>query len=379
MPQRRFLLLLPGNGYYAHMAAALREGLLENGAAAELFPIPTPRMLGGLDAEGLRRAVAAFRPTDTLSVNVAKRLLPLPPQVVHHCWVQDPYDAAVERGGLGDRTWMWIHHWIPWYGGSWLPPATDFGRYRTGAPPHFAADVSFAGILPAFLIQVEGNARVNQALRRLIDAMSAELRATARFFCDRRYAEDLLDRAERATGEALSGALREEMLYHVRNRLFRHVQRRRLMEALVPVCRRRGWTLRLAGHNWEGDPAFKPFAVGNLPPGEPLARFFQSSRVNLQMNGDTNVHGRVLECLAAGAFVLSEAHVTDGQAGGLRSILDERSAPTFDGLRDLEEKLAAFIGDDRLRREAADAGGAAVRARHTYRERAASLLSPPEG
>ena len=128
------------------------------------------------------------------------------------------------------------------------------------------------------------------------------------------------------------------------------------MDALVPMCERRKWRLRIAGDNWQLSPLNEPYGCEKIPAGAPLARFFQTSKVNLQINGDTNFHPRVLECLAAGGFVLSERHVTDAHPGGLRSALPAEVAPTWESFEELETALAFWIEHDEARKAAAAEG-----------------------
>ena len=96
--------------------------------------------------------------------------------------------------------------------------------------------------------------------------------------------------------------------------------------------------------------------------------------MNLHMNGDTNFHSRVLECLASGSAVLSEAHPTDNQPGGLRSLLPEEAAPAFHGPADLAYKMRTLLADTRAREEGVRVGKGIVEREHTYFMRVLTLL-----
>lgn len=365
MAARRFLVLLPDEDYYADMAESIRDGLVGCGAEAFWFVIPTPTQLAKLDQAKFLATLQSFQPTDTIAVNTEKAALPLPSDVRHHCWVQDPHDAKVENGVAGD-TWMWVRHWVDWWGGRWLPPATGYGRYhRPDLRP--AYDIGFAGVLPTKDFHIPDNPPMADTLRRVARAILDEMERRGHFFCDRNYAETLLAWAESDTGVHLpSPPVRTLMLHHIRARLYRYAQRIRLVNALLPLCERRGWTLRFAGGRWNLEPRTRPYYAGVHKAGAQLAGFYQSVKVNLHCNGDSNFHSRVLECLASGSFVLSEAHETDDRPGGLRSILDEHAAPTYAGLDELEEKLSYYLDDDDARRDAVEQGGAVVRSEHNY-------------
>jgi hypothetical protein len=356
------------------MGEAISQGLVAEGVEQVIrFPIPTIGRIHTVDRQLLSKVIQAAQPTDTLSINVPRSKLPVPEGVIHHNWVQDPYDAGADKA-CEDKTWMWVCHWVDWWGGAYLPPATDYGRYFA-RPTEHEADVAFAGHVPMMDVVVEGEPEITSLMRALNNAARRELEGTRKFFCGLRYAETLLEHAESEVRDRLPESYRSLLILQFRSRLFRHVQRKRLLDFLIPLCEKRGWRLKLAGDQWPKRWSRLPCYRGPMQPGAELARFFQTSKVNLHLNGDTNVHSRVLECLASGSFVLSEAHVTDGWPGGLRSIFSERSAPTYEDSSDLEEKLAYYIEQDAVRAEAIDEGRARVQKDHNYTARMRALLA----
>jgi len=391
--QRRFAVLHTGGAYYTQMAEALARGFREHRVGAAPVSIPNPRVIETVEparrAEARRflaalpAALAAQRITDVFVVNIARQDLAIPEGVTHHCWVQDPYVAPVERGPVGDRTWMWVGAWAEWWGGRVLLPATDFGMYAAEVVP-IEADVAFAGYFPSSEVEVTEEligrfpahlrAPIMKALRVCARVIVAEIEGSQSFHCGRDYAESILARADDRLGQRIEQPMRAILIESTRANFVRHVQRKRLVEFLVPLCERRGWRLKLAGRRWDTNPLTAPHHAGDIPAGPTLAQFYKSAKVNLQLNGDTNVHTRLLEGLACGAFMLSEAHPTDDRPHGLRSILEASMAPTFRDFAELEAMLERYIGDDAARAEAARSGGAIVRAHHDYRSRAREVL-----
>lgn len=373
MPDRSFAILLPGEGYYGAMAESLCAAFAELAIPARHYPVDRADLVDPRKRDVLRRTLAESKATDVLSVNLAKPQFPLGSEVTYHCWVQDPYDSEVESSACGDVVWMWVRHWVDWWGGRYLPPATDFGRYHEDEVG-YDVDVSLAGVLPAAV--VVGNHPVeNLKIQKVVTATTRILGERKVFFCENRYAEKLFEEAQTVAKVTLRPECVTLVVRYIQVCLFRQVQRRQLLDHLVPICERRKWTLALAGPEWDRHPAYRRFHVGNIPAGTKLARFFRRSRINLHTNGDTNVHSRVLECLAAGGLVLSQAHPTDEEKGGLRSILGASAAPTFANAEDLEEKLAFYLADDEARKEAVSEGGEIVRRDHSYAERVKTLLA----
>ena len=375
MAQRRFLILLPLKGYYRRIARGLGAALEERGAAVayQALPVLSRHRSREADPKAISREIARFEPTDTFTINVPKAALPIPPSVLHHCWVQDLYDWIGAKRSANEKIWMWTSHWCPRWGGTFLPPATDYHKYFS-RPESYHADIAFVGFLPNATIRMPANPQIDRALTALFPCIHEKILTAGDYFTDWDYAKYLLRYAELRTNIYVHPPLRDTFLYHICNRLLRHVQRKELMDFLVPLAERRGWRLALAGRNWVLSPLYRPHTRGYIEPGPPLARFLQGAKVVLHVNGDTNFHVRVLECMGAGAFVLAKSHITDGQQGGLRSLAGPEVVPTFEDFEDLEEKLNRYLEDDKARREAIEKGVTIIRSYHTFANRVDLLL-----
>lgn len=377
---RFFMVLSRDVPYDTEIATGIVKGLVANGARVSLCLWPPERGFNFRNPAARHSVFEVIRkrnPTDTISINLPRRALVLPEGTFHHCWIHDLALSGAESGSdPWESLWMWAPYWVDRYGGRHLPPATDYGQYAQGVG-ECEVDVAFAGILPVQYLLHPREPGWNLPLRRLCDAVCARLWSDPRIFCGREYAESLVREAEQEVAESLDGEIRSALVKHVIDRLFRFVARKRLMDHLVPVCLRRGWTLRLAGGGWNRFPEFKPFHVGELAAGRPLADFYRSSRVNLHVDGTSNVHSRLLEVLACGGFALAEASDTDGRPGGLRDYFPESVAPTFKDYGDLEAKLDYWLSREGTRREAIAEGGQLVRQEHSYTARMRTVLAAP--
>ena len=140
-------------------------------------------------------------------------------------------------------------------------------------------------------------------------------------------------------------------------------------------ARAMGLDVKVWGRGWEKSPEFAPIAQGTVEPGAPLRDLYASARIHLQMNSDTNVHARVFECLLSGGFPMAWAHPTDGEEGGLGSMLEiGKEVVTFSGKADFEAKVKRYLGDEGARRAVSEAGRSRTLSEHTTAHRAGEIL-----
>lgn len=137
-------------------------------------------------------------------------------------------------------------------------------------------------------------------------------------------------------------------------------------KALVDICARRGWRLKITGLGWHHYPWAVPHWAPHkyVEPGPALAQAYRSAKVTLHDSLWTNMHQRVLECFACGGFCLSRELPFDGVDFD----------PVFKGIpkhhdADLEPILERLVENDAERRALAAAGRAAVAAGHTWTAR----------
>lgn len=398
---RRFLIFQPPKSeYYGAMLRGLADGLHAHDcevALADFHPRTTASNWAELD-EQVRR----WNPTDTLAINAPRHeagasagriapglailsgdgkrtevgvpefRLPIPARATHHRWVQDLHTLwkpATFTDGP-EVTHSWVRRWTgtDLLGASWLPPATDYHRLGPSARAFQAVDVAFAGFVPEVLgltiAGVDSIAFLKAAVQPALDASC--------FRAEQAHVNECFERGVEAMTAPERATIREHadgIKQFLRATAFRYLQRTRLVDQAVEICARRGWSLALYGRGWET--RYPNLHRGWVTPGADMATCFRSAKVNLQVNGDTNLHARTLECLASDGFVLAQSLPDDLE--DLRGTLEP--LPTFEeNTEDLEETLAFWLDNPALRAERIEHLALQVRAKHSWHARAEDLL-----
>jgi hypothetical protein len=95
----------------------------------------------------------------------------------------------------------------------------------------------------------------------------------------------------------------------------------------------RGWKLAVYGNGWIDHPEFAKYSKGYAGYGPALEELSRRSKINLVLEPYVCVtHQRLLDCLAAGGFVLSRAHPQTAVVQGLIDLLaaGKVSGPQFE-------------------------------------------------
>jgi spore maturation protein CgeB len=210
---------------------------------------------------------------------------------------------------------------------------------------------------------------------RLSEAIFLKMQESRDFSSDRVTAIHYLEEAQKKLGMS-AGDQRSRFLDFLQIGLNRFAQRALVVENLIPL----GQSLRLYGGGWGVVEDFKRFSHHRVLPGAELAKLYRRSRVNIHTNGDTNVHWRVFECIAAGGFILVMAHKTDRQPGGLNDFLEiGREVITFDTPEDLRENVIYYLDHPDERYEIIERGRKRVLAEHTYAARSELIIRDLHG
>ncbi len=301
----------------------------------------------------------------------------IPPEIPYVCWVQDRLPCLFEKdwiAQLGPRDFtfsMWPAMTRDLLAAGYpevlpLPVAADASTYRPPEgppPPGLRCDVAFVSNLQAL--------RPMTSYPGLVEEAERILRAEGIGYRDPEFYESLLARLEKTLGLTVGAGDREAVLFHLSFDVERWVQR----TGPVRWARQMGLDVRVWGKGWEASEEFAPLARGSVAPGEPLRDLYAAARIHLHMNSDTNVHGRVFECLLSGGFILAWAHPTDREPGGLGEALEiGREVETFSGREDFERKVRQYLADEAARRAVSEAGRARVAREHTTVHRAAEIL-----
>lgn len=152
--------------------------------------------------------------------------------------------------------------------------------------------------------------------------------------------------------------------------LVRIYERRNVMEAVLGVSR----SLDIYGPpSWKEWPQFASCYRGHVSDPRELDHIFQTTRVNLH-NGVLTMHFRVLDCLAAGAFIMVNETELDHLPGGIRTHLEPGRHYGAYQINDAAAAAKAYLADKEARQRIAAEGRREVLASHTWAQRAAQVL-----
>ncbi|NNM25579.1 MAG: hypothetical protein HKO59_06270, partial [Phycisphaerales bacterium] len=145
---------------------------------------------------------------------------------------------------------------------------------------------------------------------------------------------ELLAEAEAAHGHPpITPADRERVLLPAAAALGDRIIRHQSLAWAAEWAETRGRRLRLYGRGWDRHPAFARYAAGEVANGPPLRSVYQASTINLQLNGFTAFHQRLLDAIASGGFVLSRKIGRDFMGPACRVIADAfTAAASLDGI-----------------------------------------------
>lgn len=101
---------------------------------------------------------------------------------------------------------------------------------------------------------------------------------------------------------------------HARTLLDRFM-RQRVVEDIAAWADERGRRLHLYGRGWESDPRWRRFARGPVAPGVEMSSAWRSATVCIHAGLNSGLHQRVLDGLAAGAFLLIQDSVWESRSG----------------------------------------------------------------
>ena len=260
------------------------------------------------------------------------------------------YSTTVQRR-YQDLGYPWVGH---------LPFAV------LASPPAPPADACRDEVVYATHLEEVGEA----PLSGLGAWLEARLSALPRIPIGTPKIEPLLREGCAALGHPLSDEVAQRLVFWCAM-FARRLDRLRVADAVLAA----GLPLALHGRGWETVPRFRPHARGVVAPGESLRRLFRESKVVLHINGECNLHPRVLDGFSAGGFVLGRHEDSDDLPG--------ETADQFDLGRELllfrdDEEMARLIRraltDEPWRRGVIAAAQARIQRAHTYENRAAIIL-----
>ena len=177
--------------------------------------------------------------------------------------------------------------------------------------------------------------------------------------------EALADLGCRLTAEQRSSVLFWSAMFA------RRLDRLRVADTVVAA----GLPLLLHGRGWEKVERFRALARGVVQPGEPLRQVLRENKVVLHINGECNLHPRVLEGFSAGGFVLGRHEESDDLPGETADQLAiGRELVLFRSDEEMVALIRRALVDEEWRRGVIEAAQARIRATHSYASRAQVIL-----
>lgn len=194
-----------------------------------------------------------------------------------------------------------------------------------------------------------------------------------------RFWSTLSSSMRRPEPEALSNAhpaqdclLSDETLYWIENEVMRSQARYGVVQSALKVSR----SLRLFGvGEWQTYPEFSPYYRGPLRDVSGVRRVYAETRLNLH-NAMTQMHSRVLDCMASGgAVMVNEMKHNSAESPDCLKAYFEEGLHYFeynDG--NFEERAREALADEERRKKVALSAGAIVRAQHTWKQRVDQII-----
>lgn len=254
------------------------------------------------------------------------------PNIPYVCWVQDympelwTEQAGQSVGALDlvigrDRGILTMLHGYPPSQFIEAGNLTDPGTYGNEPVPEadlapYRCDVSYishASATPEQLIDgvaERSSPPFGPYLRRVLGLMRQRLQESGFVSLIDTFA--FMHQAERESDGLSLTPTERRMNVHplvlcIFDRLFRH----EALQWVADWADARSRSFRLFGRGWEDHPTLGRFACGDIENGYAVRCACQASRINLQINGYSSLHQRLLDSLACGGFVLTRYNPND--------------------------------------------------------------------
>jgi hypothetical protein len=366
------LLTAPEGEFYAYVLQSFAAGF-------EALGVPCLCQNPPIGLDRLARWAREFHPAAILEINrVLPSELDWPRDVAHLAWYQDHRFNGVDMTktiGRSDHLYFIVH---PDSFGIALPPGRAWSILLPGArldaPEPTRADMrldfSMVGYIPAPLDDVAPISYTSKGRVVRLAEFLANFRTEV--LSDAAFSMSAIHREIENTCRRLkcNPVTNTGTLQTFDEILVRTLERKKILEAVLTV----GGTLEIFGPaTWEKWPQFAPHYRGFLADPRRLDAIYQTTRVNLHNSGLT-MHFRVMDCLAAGGFMLINETPWDFLPGGIRKYLEPSRHYGAYCIDDVAATAAHFLADGAAREKISAEGRRAVLAEHTWRHRAAQVL-----
>ncbi len=369
--QPTILLLSPPGGYYAYVLDGLAR-------AFQALGYPCAWRNSRLDFESLIPMLKQFGVAACLEINrVLPRGVPWPRDVAHLAWIQDyRFDDLDLTGDLGASHHLYffmdpsafglqLDDDRPW---SLLLPGAR-GDVPVRDRVEMRRDFCLAGYIPPPL-------RDGLTITVMPDGSHVDLATFLKLLPPDIFRQSQISVARiRAAVEEASRTIgclpvSDQVLRIFDEFLPRTIDRRTILESIIGL----GGSLDIYGPlNWRQWPQFAPFHRGNIENPVDLDPVFQSTRINLHNSG-MSMHHRVMDCLAAGGFLLVNETPRDFDVGGIRHYLEPGRHYASYAVDEVAAVARHYLADDEGRARIAAEGRQEILASHTWAHRAAQIL-----
>jgi Glycosyl transferases group 1 len=150
----------------------------------------------------------------------------------------------------------------------------------------------------------------------------------------------------------------------------RMMERTRMLDKILSISSKVGFFGTGPWHKW---PQYQNHFGGYLNRQGKMALVFRRTKVNLH-NGICGMHFRVLDCMASGGAIMVNKSKWDGTPFGIDRYFEAGRHYIEYDFDNLGEAAAEALADEPRRRRIGAAAAEAVRAGHTWRDRAAQII-----
>lgn len=187
-------------------------------------------------------------------------------------------------------------------------PVSDLERYRcdvsyvshgAGTPEQLIDEIA-AGSIPQF----------RQYLLQFLELAHSRLDENG-WINSQELVELMLQAELQSNHPPLSADMRRTRVYPQLARLYDRLFRHQALQWSAQWAESRNRRFKIFGKGWRDHPSLGRFAAGEIESGHPLRCVYQASTISLQVNGYSSLHQRLLDGLAAGAFMLCRHNPAD--------------------------------------------------------------------
>ena len=370
-------IFLPrSTSFYEHLLCQIRSGFEQNG-------VRTSGACVHLESNEMREWCLKHQPDAVLEMNRPRCDVPFLKKAIKHIvWVVDLNGRPLDYFQGSDITYLFDPLWeyvFPHDGfHRWLAPGSCEKDYPPLIDDSYDVDVSFVGHMPRRwsnkeldrMITSSGDLQFRDILTTL-ESIIWERRndPTSEKF---KPENDWIHFADELCMSAVGSHLvpSGELKYDISGRIIRHLQRQELISTALNNTN----SLRLYGpENWREWPEYAPFYAGYLKGPGQLGKAYRSSKINL--HDGVGMHFRSVDCMSTGGLLFfREREELDRLPGEISTQFEpDREFVSFSP-DTFPDKLKQYLGDPKRADQVRKAAARAIRAGHTWRHRAESVL-----